>query len=77
MLWLVLAWRMFWNFWTIYFFNFPIFLGLQWTADTELVDMGAHLYILIPSLNMSLITQQIEWGYSAQAIDTAPIQILN
>jgi hypothetical protein len=33
MLWPVLAWRTFWNLWTVYFFNFPIFFMLQWNAD--------------------------------------------
>jgi hypothetical protein len=29
----VLAWRFFWNLWTVYFFNFPIFFGPRWTAN--------------------------------------------
>ena len=29
----VLAWRAFWNLWTVYFFNFPIFFGPRPTAD--------------------------------------------
>jgi uncharacterized membrane protein YgcG len=41
----VLAWHMFWNLRTSYFFNFPIFLGRSklWiteTADTESADTG-------------------------------------
>jgi hypothetical protein len=40
----VLAWRMFWILRTVYFFNFPIFFGPRWTADTESVDKRAHLY---------------------------------
>ena len=37
----VLAWRGFWNLWTVYFFNFPIFFfGPRQTADT-----GIRLYL--------------------------------
>jgi hypothetical protein len=49
MLRLILAWRAFWNLWTVYFFNFK-FLGgrgkprITETAGTESVDTGAHLY---------------------------------
>jgi hypothetical protein len=48
----VLAWRAFWNLWTVYFCNFPIFfsgrgkLRITETSDTESVDTGTQLYSL-------------------------------
>jgi hypothetical protein len=53
MLWPILAWCVFWNLWTIYLFNFPVFFfsgrgkrRITETADTESADMGAQLYML-------------------------------
>jgi hypothetical protein len=63
----VLAWRAFWNLWTIYFFNFQIlFLGrgkprITETADTESVGTGARLYIQI-YLKLE-ISQRISNGF--------------
>jgi len=42
MLWPVLAWCMFRNLHTVYFFNFP---NLFWAVDTESVDMEVCLYL--------------------------------
>jgi hypothetical protein len=42
----VLAWCAFLNLWTVYFFNFPIFLGgprITETTDTESAEMAVHL----------------------------------
>jgi hypothetical protein len=50
MLRLVLTLRAFWNLWTVYFFNFPLFFSgrgkprITETTDTESVDTGARLY---------------------------------
>jgi hypothetical protein len=46
----ILAWHVFWNLWTKYFFNFPNFFsghGQPWiteTTDTESADKAVHLY---------------------------------
>jgi hypothetical protein len=50
----VLSWRAFWNLLIVYFFNFQIFLDhsepqLTETADTESMDTGACLYLLLTS----------------------------
>jgi hypothetical protein len=50
-LWPVLAWRTFWNLWSIYFFNFPNFfsgrseLKITETKDTESTDTGVRLHL--------------------------------
>jgi hypothetical protein len=43
--WVFLGWLAFWNLWTIYFFNFPVFLGrdgprITENMDTESAEMG-------------------------------------
>jgi hypothetical protein len=44
----VLAWRAFWNLWTVYLFNIPIYNSgcgeprITETVDTESVDTGGH-----------------------------------
>jgi len=50
MLQLVLAWRAFWNLWTVYFFNFPFFFGPPWTADK-----GACLYCIFLKRDTTVI----------------------
>ena len=48
----VLAWRTFWNLWTVYFFNFSkLFLArgqpqITETAGPESADTGVHRYLL-------------------------------
>jgi hypothetical protein len=60
---------MFWNLWTIYIFNLPIFFqaAVNWiteTTDTESAHMGAWLYLhtvcCILSLTMSHALQNIQ-----------------
>jgi hypothetical protein len=43
--------------------NFPIFFGLQWIADTESVDTGAHLYLqaFIYDVYILHVIQKIYW----------------
>ena len=48
----IVAWRAFWNVWTIYFFNFPIFSGrgklrITETAVTESAVTGVRLYFFL------------------------------
>jgi hypothetical protein len=42
----VLVWRAYWNLWTVYLFNFQLFFGPQYTADTVSVDRGVRLYLV-------------------------------
>ena len=49
----VLAWRTFFNLWTVYFFNFPIFFRAAPTAGT-----AVHLYsVACPSVTLSIMNQ--------------------
>jgi hypothetical protein len=43
----VLAWRAFWNVWTVYISKFQIFFRASGTTDTESGDTGAHLCVCV------------------------------
>jgi hypothetical protein len=64
----VLAWRAFWNLWTVYFFNFQIFSGrgnprITEIANTESVYTGARLYLLLTRKKDSEFSMYINRAY--------------
>jgi hypothetical protein len=68
MLWTVAAQRPFWNLWTIYFFNFPIFfVSCRTRQITETADMGAQLYIYFYSYSKCTKYTKLTQPREAQA----------
>ena len=66
----VLAWRAFWNLWTVYLFNFPIFFSgrgkpqISETADTESAYTGSSctcisLYFVIAYSRSSMFSKYV------------------
>jgi hypothetical protein len=58
----VLAWRAFWNLQTVYFINFHIFSDCRKTrttetADIELLDTGARMYLDVCYATMAIVLQ--------------------